>query len=83
MDVAWFRTSAAWGLLGKLPSARDVAKFVAVADDDHAVPVITARARGRRLSGLGALFPSGLAVAAMPRITAAATVVTVPFRVFR
>ena len=83
MDVAWFRTSAAWGLLGKLSSVRDVAKFVAVADDDHAEPVITARARGRRLSGLGALSPSDPAVAAVIRSTAAATAVTVLFRVFR
>lgn len=83
MNVVWFRSSAAWGLLGKLSSARDVAKFVAVADDDHAEPVITARARGRRLSGQGALSPPGPAVAATLRITAAATVVTVPFRVFR
>ncbi len=83
MDVAWFRRSFAWGLLGKLSSARDMAMFVAVADDDHAKPVITAHARGRRLSGLSVPSASDPAVAAMLRIIAAVTVVTVPFGVFR
>jgi hypothetical protein len=83
MDPVWFRTSVAWGLLGKLSSARGVAKFVAVADDDHVKPLITARARGRRLSGLGALFPSEPVVAAMLRIIAAAAAGTVLCRVVR
>jgi hypothetical protein len=38
MDLVWFRTSFAWSLLGKLSSARDVAMFVAVADDDGGKP---------------------------------------------
>lgn len=83
MDGVWFPASAAWGLLGKLSRARDVATFVAVADDEHAGPVITARARGRRLSGPGAPFPADPAVAAMLRTIAAATVASVPFPVFR
>jgi hypothetical protein len=83
MDLVWFRRSVAWSLLGKLSSARDVAMFVAVADDDHAKPVITAHPHGRRLSGLGALSPSEPVVAAVLRITAAAVAVTVPFGVFR
>lgn len=80
MDLVWFRTSVAWSLLGELSSARDVAMFVAVADDDHVKPMITARPHGRPLSGLGGLSP---AVAAVLRITATAVTVTVPFRVFR
>jgi hypothetical protein len=83
MDLVWFRRSVAWSLLGKFSSARDVAMFVAVADDDHVKPMITAHPHGRRLSGLGALSPSDPAVAAVLRITAAAMAVTVPFRVFR
>ena len=61
--------------------ARGVAMFVVVADDDHAKSMITAHPRGRRLSGLGAPFPSDPAVAAVLRITAAAIAVTAPSRV--
>ncbi len=57
--------------------------FVAVADDDHVKPMITAHPHGLRLSGLGALSASDPAVAAALRITAAAMAVTGPFRAFR
>ena len=70
-------------MLGKLSNASGVATFVAVSDDDRGKPMIAAHPHGRRLSGLGARYPSDPAVAAVLRITAAAMAVTVPFRVFR
>jgi hypothetical protein len=48
MDLAWFRSTFAWSLLGKLSGARDMVMFVAVMDDDHASPMISVPANGRR-----------------------------------